>query len=79
MRTFKEGAVIKCTRRNSAYSAVEEGDYYEVEYFSPTGIIMRLVDLRTGYCIFASTDNDFDVVEVSEFLVSQITEEVHLN
>lgn len=79
MRTFKEGTVVKCTRRSSQYSLVDEGDYYEVARFTYGSPIVWLMSVRTGITLCASLENEFEPVGATEFLASLIVEEIHSN
>lgn len=77
MKTLEEGTVVKCIRRSSRYSIVDEGGYYEVARHMHGSPVAYLLCARTGVTLCASLDNVFEPVSATEFLVHQITQEVH--
>lgn len=79
MRTFKEGTIIRCKRRSSRYSLVDEGECYEVARFTCGSPIVWLMSIRTGITLCASLENEFEPVGAKEFLASLIVEEIHSN
>jgi hypothetical protein len=79
MKTLEEGTVIKCTRRSSRYSLVDEGEYYEVARHVHGSPVAWLMCVRTGVTLCVSLENVFEPVCAAEFLVHQITQEVHSN
>lgn len=79
MKTLEEGTVVKCIRRSSWYSLVDEGEYYEVARYVHDSPVVWLMCVRTGRTLCALLDNVFEPVSTTEFLVHHITQEVHSN